>query len=44
VLLAYNIEHAIAHGYDEFNFLRGDEPYKYRMGAVDTQVLNLQAE
>jgi len=43
VLLAYNIEHAIQNGYVEFDFLRGDEPYKYRMGAVDTQVFNLRA-
>ncbi len=44
VLLAYNIRHAIEHGYRHYDFLRGDEPYKYRMGGRDTAVMNIRAE
>ena len=44
VLLAYNIRHAIEQGYQYFDFLRGDEPYKYRMGGRDTAVMNIRAE
>lgn len=43
VLLAYNIQFAIEHGYRVFDFLRGNEVYKYRMGAKDTGVFNLEA-
>lgn len=43
VLLAYNIEHAIENKRREFNFLRGDEEYKYRMGGRDTEIFNLKA-
>jgi CelD/BcsL family acetyltransferase involved in cellulose biosynthesis len=43
VLLAYNIKYAIEHGYQVFDFLRGNETYKYRMGAKDTGVFNLEA-
>lgn len=43
VLLAYNIRWAIEHGYRVFDFLRGNESYKYRMGAKDTRVFNLEA-
>ena len=43
VLLAYNIQHAIKHGYAVYDFLRGDEDYKYRMGGRDTAVLNIRA-
>lgn len=42
-LLAYLIEDAISKGRQHFDFLRGNEEYKYRMGAVDTQVLKLTA-
>jgi len=42
VLLAYNIQHAIELGRETFDFLRGDEQYKYRMGAADTAVMNLR--
>jgi CelD/BcsL family acetyltransferase involved in cellulose biosynthesis len=35
LLTAYAIETAAAEGAAEFDFLRGDEPYKYRWGAVD---------
>jgi len=43
VLLAYNIQHAIKSGYKYYDFLRGDESYKYRMGGRDTTVLNIRA-
>ncbi|MFC1959674.1 GNAT family N-acetyltransferase [Chloroflexota bacterium] len=41
VLLARNIRYAIEHEYAEFDFLRGNEPYKYQMGGQDTQVYQL---
>lgn len=44
VLLAYNIRHAIEQGYRHYDFLRGDEAYKYRMGGRDTAVMNIRAE
>jgi CelD/BcsL family acetyltransferase involved in cellulose biosynthesis len=43
VLLAYNIEHAIQNRREVFDFLRGDEQYKYRMGGQETQIFNLKA-
>jgi CelD/BcsL family acetyltransferase involved in cellulose biosynthesis len=43
VLLAHLIEHAIAGGRQAFDFLRGNEEYKYRMGGVDRPVLELKA-
>lgn len=42
VLLGRLIEHAIEQGYAEFDFLRGDEPYKYDMGGRDTEVHQLR--
>lgn len=44
VLLAYNIQHAIEAGYSVFDFLRGNEIYKYRMGGQDTRVYMLRAQ
>lgn len=41
VLLAYCIQHAIESGRARFDFLRGDEPYKYRFGARETKVYRL---
>jgi CelD/BcsL family acetyltransferase involved in cellulose biosynthesis len=41
VVTARSIEHAIALGRKKFDFLRGDEVYKYRFGAQDTQVRRL---
>jgi CelD/BcsL family acetyltransferase involved in cellulose biosynthesis len=35
VLLGYLLQWANEHQRDEFDFLRGDEDYKYRFGAVD---------
>ncbi|MCY3834697.1 MAG: GNAT family N-acetyltransferase [Chloroflexi bacterium] len=43
VLLAYNIRHAIEQGFTHYDFLRGDEAYKYRMGGRDTAVMNIRA-
>lgn len=43
VLLAHNIRHAIEQGYEEFDFLRGNEEYKYRMGGQDRPVYMLKA-
>lgn len=43
VLLAYNIQYAIEKGYRKYDFLRGDESYKYRMGGKDTAVMNIRA-
>jgi CelD/BcsL family acetyltransferase involved in cellulose biosynthesis len=39
VLLAHQIEWACQHGRTHFDFMRGDEDYKYRFGAVDGQVM-----
>jgi CelD/BcsL family acetyltransferase involved in cellulose biosynthesis len=44
VLLAYLIRHAIENKREVFDFLRGDETYKYRMGAQDTRVYKLKAQ
>lgn len=41
VLLARLIEHAIRQGFRTFDFLRGDEAYKYDMGGRDTRVYQL---
>ena len=43
VLLCYNIRHAIEQGRTHFDFLRGDEQYKYRMGAQDSAIYNVRA-
>lgn len=43
VLLANNIRSAIERGYSHFDFLRGNEPYKYHMGGQDTRVYRLAA-
>lgn len=44
VLLAYNIRHAIEARKPIFDFLRGNEIYKYRMGGQDTTVYKLKAQ
>jgi CelD/BcsL family acetyltransferase involved in cellulose biosynthesis len=41
IVTARSIEQAIALGRDKFDFLRGDEVYKYRFGAQDTQIRRL---
>ncbi len=43
ILLAYNIEHAIENKREKFDFLRGDEQYKYKMGGQNTEIFNLKA-
>lgn len=43
MLLAHNIRHAIETKHQVFDFLQGDEVYKYRMGGQDTHVYNLDA-
>lgn len=42
VITAKAIELAIENGREEFDFLRGDEAYKYRFGAKDTDIFRLQ--
>ena len=44
VLLSYLIQHAIKTGKTHFDFMRGDENYKYRFGAVDSFVMKVHAE
>lgn len=44
VLLSYNIEHAIEQKRETFDFLRGDEQYKYKMGGQNTEIFNLKAK
>ena len=39
VLLAYLIQHSIADGLKVFDFLQGDEEYKYRFGSQDNKVM-----
>jgi CelD/BcsL family acetyltransferase involved in cellulose biosynthesis len=41
LLVAMGIQDAIAAGRKRFDFLRGNEPYKYDFGACDTPVHNL---
>jgi CelD/BcsL family acetyltransferase involved in cellulose biosynthesis len=41
IVTARSIEQAIALGRGKFDFLRGDEVYKYRFGAQDTEVRRL---
>jgi CelD/BcsL family acetyltransferase involved in cellulose biosynthesis len=43
VLILNLIDHAIKDGRAEFDFLRGNEEYKYRLGAVDRPVYEIQA-
>lgn len=42
VLTATAIQQAIESGRKEFDFLRGNEEYKYRLGAVDTRIYRLR--
>lgn len=44
VLTLKNIEYAIGQGRKEFDFLRGNEEYKYRMGGIDRPVMSIEAE
>jgi CelD/BcsL family acetyltransferase involved in cellulose biosynthesis len=42
ILLSYLIQHAIESGKKTFDFMRGDEDYKYRFGAADSHVLKIE--
>ena len=42
VLLATMIEHAIAEGWGVFDFLKGDEGYKARLGALPRQLFRVE--
>ncbi|HZY43129.1 MAG TPA: GNAT family N-acetyltransferase [Anaerolineae bacterium] len=44
VLAARLIEESIQRGYTEFDFLRGNEDYKYRLGAKDTYIYHVAIE
>ncbi|HID87362.1 MAG TPA: GNAT family N-acetyltransferase, partial [Anaerolineae bacterium] len=44
VLLSYCIEHAIREGRKRFDFLRGQEDYKFRFGAQETKIYRLIIE
>lgn len=44
VLTASAIAEAIKLGRGEFDFMRGDEEYKYRFGAMDTKIYRLHIE
>jgi CelD/BcsL family acetyltransferase involved in cellulose biosynthesis len=44
ILTAKAIEKAIENGRTAFDFLRGDETYKYRFGAEDTTVHRIVLE
>ncbi len=41
VLLGYHIQDSIAKGRTAFDFLRGDEAYKYRFGGQDSEVFRI---
>jgi len=41
VLAAYCIRHAIEEGYEAFDFMQGDERYKYQLGGQDVEVRRL---
>jgi tetratricopeptide (TPR) repeat protein len=38
ILHAYSIRHAIANGFREYDFLRGNEPYKYSFGVKERRI------
>lgn len=44
VLTTKAIEQAIENGRAEFDFLRGNEPYKYQFGAQDTEIYRIHIE
>jgi CelD/BcsL family acetyltransferase involved in cellulose biosynthesis len=41
VLLTHSVDDAIRRGFRYYDFLRGDETYKYRMGAETTTLHNI---
>lgn len=44
VLTAEAIKYGVEKGYKTFDFLRGDEEYKYRFGAHDSKIFRLQID
>lgn len=44
VLLAYSIQYSIAMGHRLFDFMQGDEEYKYRFGSSDYKVMRVLVE
>jgi len=44
VLLAHLIRWGIEHDRSELDFMRGDEPYKYRFGGVDRAIFRLRIQ
>jgi CelD/BcsL family acetyltransferase involved in cellulose biosynthesis len=45
ILMAHLIRHAIERQEHEiFDFLRGDEPYKYSLGGTDTHIYRLSVK
>lgn len=44
VLLAYLLQWAIEHGRQYFDFMRGNEDYKYRFGGVDRYIKRISIE
>jgi CelD/BcsL family acetyltransferase involved in cellulose biosynthesis len=44
VLLGYMLKWANEHGREEFDFMRGNEDYKYKFGAVDRFILRLTVD
>ena len=43
VIMAYDIQWCCNNGRNEFDFMRGDEEYKYRMGGVNRFVMRARA-
>jgi len=44
LLHAYSIRHAIERGFVEYDFLRGDEPYKYSFGCKERKIYSIVLE
>ena len=41
ILTAHLIQHSIETGRELFDFMRGDEAYKYKLGGIDTTIHQL---
>ncbi len=44
ILAAYSIQEAIKKGKKRFNFLRGREDYKYRLGGQEERIFRIRVE
>jgi CelD/BcsL family acetyltransferase involved in cellulose biosynthesis len=44
VLLAYLIQWAVENGIEEFDFMRGNESYKYKFGGIDRHIYRIALE